>query len=143
MEIISQSAKETREIGKILAQETLKTKAKRAVIVALKGELGSGKTTFVQGFAQGLKLKEKITSPSFIIFKKYKLSGKVFYHVDCYRLSKVKDLKDLGLEEIMKNPENIVLIEWGERVKKLLPSKTLWIKFIYQKKNQRKLCFKL
>lgn len=93
-------------------------------IIALTGELGSGKTTFVQGFAKGLGIKEKITSPTFVIIRQYPNN---FYHVDLYRID---NFQELGLEEILANPNNIVLIEWAEKIKDL-PKNT--IKIIIEK----------
>lgn len=88
-------------------------------IIALIGELGSGKTTFVQGFAKGLGIKEKIISPTFVLIKQYS----TLYHVDLYR---VENFQDLGFEEILANPNNIVLIEWAEKFKNL-PKNTIRI----------------
>lgn len=108
---------------------------KSALIIGLEGDLGGGKTTFVQGLAKGLGVREKITSPTFVILKKY---GEHFYHLDCYRIT-TKDLVDLDFKEIVSNPQNIVVIEWAERIKKSLPSNAFWIKFKYLDKNKRKL----
>lgn len=137
---ITSSAKETRKIGEILAEEIIKTEKKQALIIGMEGELGSGKTTFIQGLAKGLGIKEKITSPTFVILKKYKISSRIiknafFFHIDCYRI-KSKDLLELGFEEIAGNPQNIIVIEWGGRVKKILKN-VLWIKFEYLGKNKR------
>ena len=137
MEIITQNEKQTKEAGKILGEEILK--GENGLIVGLEGELGSGKTTFIQGLAQGLGIKDKITSPTFVIFKKYNILNTNFYHVDCYRLENGKDLIDLGFEEISKSKESIVLIEWAEKIKDILPKDTLWISFEYLDKNKRKI----
>lgn len=121
-----------------------------ATIIALVGNLGAGKTTFTQGFAEGLNIKEKIQSPTFVILKEYKLHRhkiskscfKNFYHIDCYRLKNEKDAKTIGLEEILKDPENLVLIEWAERVKKILPKKQLMtVKFFHINEKTRKIVF--
>jgi len=87
--------------------------------------LGSGKTTFVQGFLRGLGIKKKITSPTFVIAKNYKQA----YHIDCYRIKKADELLKLGLREVLENPQNIVLIEWAEKIKKILPKNFVWLKF--------------
>lgn len=119
---------------------------KNALVLALSGDLGSGKTTFIQGFLRGLGVRRKITSPTFVITKSYKLKTKSYklgYHIDCYRIKKSKELLDLGLKEILNNLENIVLIEWPERIKKILPKDLIWIKFEYgEKENERVLKFK-
>jgi len=121
------SSKETQKIAAGLAKKFLraKTKRKNALVFALMGELGSGKTTFVQGFLRGLGIKKKITSPTFVIAKNYKQA----YHIDCYRIKKADELLKLGLREVLENPQNIVLIEWAEKIKKILPKNFVWLKF--------------
>ncbi|MBI1866304.1 MAG: tRNA (adenosine(37)-N6)-threonylcarbamoyltransferase complex ATPase subunit type 1 TsaE [Candidatus Staskawiczbacteria bacterium] len=131
--IITSSAKKTQELGKILAKEILKQNLnKTALVLALQGDLGGGKTTFLQGFAKGLGIKERILSPTFVILKRFKIdikNFKNFYHIDCYRLNNAKDINKLGFKDIILNPENIVAIEWPERIKKILPKSTIIIKF--------------
>lgn len=105
---------------------------KRAVVVGLIGELGSGKTTFAQGFAKGLGVKEKILSPTFLIMRSYQLAGEPvqsFYHVDGYRLSNQKELLLLGWKKITALPSACILVEWADKVKRVLPRDTIWISF--------------
>lgn len=92
-------------------------------IIALIGDLGSGKTTFVQGIALGLGITEKILSPTFVFIRTHQLpnSHRLLYHVDLYRLEDHRNINQLGLDEILANPENIILIEWAEKIKKILP----------------------
>ena len=160
IEIITNSASETQRAGEILGQEITKSKPRtkqkresglvrgkleneKALVIGLEGELGSGKTTFVQGLAKGLKIKERITSPTFVILKKFDLRPAThfqnFYHIDCYRFTSADQLIDLGFREIINHPENLVVIEWAERVRKILSQNTLWIKFEYLDKNKRKM----
>lgn len=127
--------------------------AGQALVLGLEGDLGGGKTTFLQGFAKGLGIKQRITSPTFIILKKFKiprksgippdarnnLNFKVFYHIDCYRIEKPKDLLQLGFKKIVSNPENIIAIEWAGRIRKILPKDALIIKFKFVSKNKRKI----
>lgn len=98
-------------------------------VIALTGELGTGKTIFVQGFAKGLGIKDKIISPSFVLIHQHKIpnTAKVLYHVDLYRVESTKDLQQLGLDEILADPDNIVLIEWAEKAKSLLPENSVRI----------------
>ncbi|MEK9134703.1 MAG: tRNA (adenosine(37)-N6)-threonylcarbamoyltransferase complex ATPase subunit type 1 TsaE [Patescibacteria group bacterium] len=134
--IITQTAKETQKIAKMLAEEILKMSRKeRAVVLALIGNLGGGKTTFLQGLAKGLGIKEKINSPTFVIMKRFGF----FYHFDCYRIQKAKDILDLGFQEIISNPKNIVAIEWADRIKSLLPKDRIMIHFELIGKNKRKI----
>jgi len=100
-------------------------------IFALSGELGSGKTTFVQGFAEGLGVSGRIISPTFILMRKYGVDDKDFYHIDLYRLEgNIKnEVINLGLADVWAKPENIVVIEWAEKIKKMVPKSARWIKF--------------
>ena len=108
------------------------------LVIALTGNLGSGKTTFVQGFAKGLGIKQRIISPTFILMRKY---GENFYHVDLYRLEGniESEVRNLGIEDIWKDPKNIVVIEWAEKIKKMIPKSAQWIKFENLGKDERKI----
>ncbi len=147
-EIITKNTRETEQAGRILAEEIIKSRPKerQALVIALEGELGGGKTTFIRGLARGLGIKEKITSPTFVIFKKFELKRtglfEYLYHVDCYRLSSADDLADLGFKEIIGQPNNLVVIEWAEKIKKILPAKVSWFKFEYLTKDERKIIYK-
>lgn len=124
----------------------LKTKSK---ILALTGDLGSGKTTFVQGLAEGIGVKNQIISPTFILMRKYEIPPitnhrspiTAFYHLDLYRLEgNIKEeVRNLGIEEIWKDPENIVVIEWAEKIEKMLPDDCYKIKFEVLSENKRKI----
>ncbi|MDD3292640.1 MAG: tRNA (adenosine(37)-N6)-threonylcarbamoyltransferase complex ATPase subunit type 1 TsaE [Candidatus Pacebacteria bacterium] len=140
MKVISNNFLETKRLGKQLADKILSCKNK-PIILSLRGDLGSGKTTFVQGFASALGIKKKILSPTFVILNKFKIKDRFFYHIDCYRIENIKEVKSLGLEEIFKNPNNIVLVEWGEKIKKILPSNTIKIKFEFLEENKRKITY--
>ncbi len=139
--IFSKSEKETKKIAEILGKEILKEK--EIVILALKGDLGAGKTTFIKGLAKGLGIKKIVNSPTFMIFKEYKVgSGKKFYHFDWYRIKKKKELNQLGFEEILKAKNNIVAIEWP--ILRYLPQKrTILINFFHlPEKKHRKIIIK-
>lgn len=127
------SFEETQKVAEDLAKKILKNKPSRqAFVIALEGELGAGKTSFVQGFSKGFGIKEKITSPTFNIYKNYKLQAKnykLFYHFDCYRIERPEEILALGFKEIISNPQNIVAIEWPEKIKKVLPKNTYWLFF--------------
>ena len=139
-EYLTTNPAQTKKIGKKLAKRILKSKIKKtAFVIGLTGELGGGKTTFSQGFAKGLGVKEKILSPTFVIMKKFNN----FYHVDCYRIKRPKELLDLGFKEIIKNPKNIVVIEWADRIRKIMPKSALWIKFEFIDEKKRRIITKL
>jgi len=144
--IITKSERETENLGKKIARKILKKGPKKtAMVLALKGDLGGGKTTFLKGFAQGLGIKEKILSPTFIILRKFQIPNSKFqrfYHFDCYRIEKPKEILNLGFKEIVENSKNIVAIEWAERVKRILPKNVLHINFKFLGKKEREILIK-
>jgi tRNA threonylcarbamoyladenosine biosynthesis protein TsaE len=156
-EFITTSSIQTKKLGAMLAQEL-----RGGEIVCLIGELGAGKTTFTQGLLKGLKVKGPYTSPTFSIIKhyrkeitnhksqitnKFKIQNSKFkilniYHIDAYRIAS-KELLDLGWKDFAGKPDSIVIIEWAERVKKLIPSPpaggALWISFEWINDKERKI----
>lgn len=141
--IITRSAKGTMALGKKIAQGLIKQGPRGgASVLALRGDLGSGKTTFTQGLAEGLGVEDRIISPTFVLMKKFKLptsNYKLFYHFDCYRLQKPEEILQLGWREILADPKNIVAIEWPEKIKKFLPKETICLNFKFINKNQREI----
>ena len=139
----TKSPSQTKKLGEVLAKEILKKRPKeKALVVGLKGDLGGGKTTFLQGFAKGLGIKQKITSPTFLIIKTFPLSQpffRNFFHIDCYRIEKEKEILSLGFREIINNPKNIVAIEWVDKIEKLLPQDSLILKFDLINQKTRKI----
>ena len=139
----TKSTAQTKQLGVRFAKEVArKGPGTRALVICLQGELGSGKTTFLQGFAKGLGIKEKILSPTFVLMKNFKIPSKrsfhAFYHIDCYRLQGQRDLMTLGFGEIVADPRNIVAIEWPGRVQKILPKDIITISFEFLDENTRK-----
>lgn len=151
---LTKSSKETQKIGYDFAK-TLK----KGDVVCLYGDLGSGKTTFTQGLAKGLGIKNRIISPTFVIIRCYELqtqnsnlrtqiynsklkSLERFYHVDLYRAEKKEDVESLGIEEIIDSENNIVVIEWAEKLINNLPKRRMDISFIFEKDNFRKITFR-
>ena len=134
---------QTKKLGEDVAKKFLKSgQGKDALVLGLIGDLGGGKTTFLQGFARGLGIKQKITSPTFVIMKKfpiYHAPFSDFYHVDCYRIGKPKEILDLGLKEIVLNPKNIVAVEWADKIRKALPKDIVILRFGFINKNKRKI----
>ncbi len=96
-----------------------------ATLVWLEGDLGAGKTTFVQNIGKHLNIKETVNSPTFVISKRYKISGNKDYknliHIDAYRLSTKNDLENIGFFKDIENPDNLIFMEWGSLVSKYLP----------------------
>lgn len=141
---LTNSSIQTKKLGQKFAREVLKEKPKnRAFVIGLEGELGGGKTTFLQGFARGLGIKEKILSPTFVIMKKFQIPNfKNFYHIDCYRIEKAKELSVLGFKEIVSNPQNIVVIEWADHIREIISKNAIWIKFEFVDEKKRKITIK-
>ena len=126
------SEQEMIEKGKVFAEEV-------NGVVELVGDVGAGKTTFVRGLAEGLGVKEPITSPSFTISKAYACpNGKTLIHYDFYRLNDPGIMSE-DLMENLKNPNNIILIEWSDSIKDFLPEKHTIINIKYNDDNSREL----
>ncbi|MBI3088789.1 MAG: tRNA (adenosine(37)-N6)-threonylcarbamoyltransferase complex ATPase subunit type 1 TsaE [Candidatus Colwellbacteria bacterium] len=161
-EFKSLSEKDTRKLAEVLAREILNTKptAGRALVIALTGELGSGKTTFTKALFRSLGVKARVISPTFVFSRRYKLASQAVklgseklrrrrsspistaWHFDAYRLSSPKEIKAIGLKEALKQKESLVLVEWADKVKTCLPQGTLWIEFKHgANPNERYLTF--
>jgi len=151
--IIAKSPQETIELAQKIAHQL-----KGGEILALTGELGSGKTTFIKGLAEGLKVAEVITSPTFVMLKSFpaKIQEKKieFVHVDAYRVETIEDIKSVGIEDYFEQSEKqgsaeagsyfgrddvIIAIEWAEKIKEILPKKIINIKFDIIDENSRRI----
>jgi tRNA threonylcarbamoyladenosine biosynthesis protein TsaE len=120
MKLHSQSPDETRALAAALADLLV-----AGDLVLLVGDLGAGKTAFVQGLARGLEVEEPVTSPTFTIVQEY--AGRLpLTHVDVYRLERVQDLYDLGLEE--RGDRGVTVVEWGDLVEQAVPAEHLVIR---------------
>jgi len=142
-EKISKNTKETSLIAENFLRELLRknVSSTKALVVGLSGNLGAGKTTFVQAVARHLGIKNKINSPTFLIIKKYPVKNKKYkflFHLDAYRLKGEKELFQLGWEEIIGNKEHLVFIEWPERVSKAVPPGAKFVRISHGEKEQRK-----
>ena len=115
-----------------------------ATVVGLMGDLGSGKTTFAGGFARALGIKKRMLSPTFIVFRRYALYDlpfKNFYHVDVYRIHDINEAHALGFVDILSDSRNIVLIEWADKVKKILPKNTVWLQLKHGEQSNERLLY--
>jgi len=132
--IITNSEKETINLGKLLASY-----CQGGEIFALEGDLGTGKTRLAQGIALGLGIKFKVTSPTFNIFRVYKINKnkviKNLYHIDAYRLKSERDLLSLGVKEFLGQKDAVVVIEWADNIKKVFKKNKI-IKIIINNLNQ-------
>lgn len=130
---LSHSLKETEEIARDFLN-TLKV-GDSAAVVALQGDLGAGKTAFSQAVGEIVGVKDSMQSPTFVIEKIYDIDWKGFeklIHIDAYRLEKESELLHLGWEEIVREPKNLILIEWPENVPGAIPgdARKIFFKFI-------------
>ena len=142
MKYLSISVEQTQKIARDFAK-TLKG----GDVVALYGELGAGKTTFIQAVAAALGIKRRIPSPTFVLARSYRipkgvkpaLQGKTLYHVDLYRLESTTDLGSIDLQEIMRDTQNITMIEWAEKAKSALPRSRIDIIMVYKGERKREI----
>lgn len=152
-EIITTSSEETQKLAKEFAK-----KIKGGGIVCLEGDLGSGKTTFTQGLLSALSVEGPYTSPTFLVMKNYQKEipnpippkrdktppkrDKIqnIYHIDAYRVGP-GDILNLGWEEMISNPENIIIVEWADRIRNIIPDSAIWLKFEWLSDNKRRIRF--
>ncbi len=144
MKLISKKLADTHKLAKKIAADILKSgpHQKHARVIALVGDLGAGKTAFAQGFAKALGIKRHLLSPTFLIFRNYKLATlnfKLLYHVDAYRIDDIGELDVLDFSSIIHSPFNIVLVEWADKIKKILPKDTIWLNFSHGAKETERI----
>lgn len=118
---LSRSPEETRALAARLTE-----RLKPGDVLALHGELGAGKTCFIQGLAQGLAVNQPVSSPTYTLVNEYQ-GDMPLYHIDLYRLRNVDEALDMGLDEYLDGP-GITAIEWAERAETALPARTLHIR---------------
>ena len=131
--------KDISKVSEKILDKSIKTKTNKAMILALSGDLGAGKTTLTQEFAKQLGIKENIVSPTFVIMKIYEIrknfipepNFKKLIHIDAYRLESYNELLKIGWEEIIGNKDNLVIIEWPEKVKDIIPLDVFNINLIH------------
>lgn len=134
---ISTTFEETREIAEDLAK-----KIETGTTICLYGELAAGKTTFTQGLGKAFGI-QRLISPTFLIMRQYSIKDhptiKTFYHLDLYRLNSIDDIKAFDLEEIWSSPENLLVIEWPEKLKDSLPKDRINVYFKANGENEREI----
>lgn len=123
-EVKFHSPKETMDFAKKFV-----SKCVNGTVIALIGQLGSGKTTFAKGLAKGLKIQQTVGSPTFKLVSEYKGVHTVLYHIDCYRLQSLKDFLNIGGEDYLFFSNGITVIEWAEKIMPILPNRTIVINF--------------
>ena len=138
MEVICNSFEETKKFASRLSK-----KFQKGQVVALNGDLGSGKTTFSQGFAEGLGFKQHVGSPTFKLVSEYVGEDLKLYHVDCYRLNNADEFLNLGGENLLLPDNGITLIEWANIIQELLPEDVIEIVFSRVKGEPNKRLLKI
>jgi len=138
---LTTSEKQTFNLGKKLTNTF-----KGGDILALSGSLGAGKTIMAKGIAAGLGIKKIITSPTFVLMKVYSIKAKSYklivnklVHIDCYRILNPQEIIDIGAVEYFGRPDTIVVIEWAEKIKNILPRQIIKINIKLKKNNEREI----
>jgi tRNA threonylcarbamoyladenosine biosynthesis protein TsaE len=143
--MISKSVNETSKIASDFVKN-LSPQDGHATVIALSGDLGSGKTTFAKAFAFALGISpDDVTSPTFVIEKRFDIGNhahfKKFIHIDAYRLQKHEEIERLGWRDTIKDPANLVLIEWPENIGPALPNDAIRISFRFIDEKTREIVF--
>jgi tRNA threonylcarbamoyladenosine biosynthesis protein TsaE len=134
IERVTRSAEETRALGRRIAR-TLGP----GDVLLLIGELGAGKTPFVQGLAEGLHIDpRRVSSPTFVLIHEHHDGRLPLYHVDAYRVQRAEELLEVGLEEYFEKP-GVTVIEWGEKVKSVVPERAIEVRFEILEHDHRRI----
>ncbi|MFA6306511.1 MAG: tRNA (adenosine(37)-N6)-threonylcarbamoyltransferase complex ATPase subunit type 1 TsaE [Patescibacteria group bacterium] len=139
MKFLSASPKQTFSFAKNFSK-----KLTGGATLGLIGDLGAGKTVFTKGLAAGLGIKKNITSPTFVLMKVYSVKSlniKFLVHIDAYRIKSGRDLIAIGADEYFNRPDTVTIIEWADKIKKILPKKAKLVKISFLKNNLRKIIF--
>lgn len=135
-DFFSRSPEQTRRVGMRVG-----SMLQAGDVVCLQGELGAGKTTFAQGVAQGWGSFDSVSSPTFILVNQYRRAdGGQLFHMDAYRLDSIAEAEELDLDSMLT--QGSLLIEWPERIEKLIPRDRLWLNFEYLDEEGRQMRFK-
>lgn len=143
MDFFSRSPEQTRRVGRRLGAVL-----EAGDVICLQGDLGAGKTTFVQGIAQGWGSLDSVSSPTFILVNVYRREDQsrgratppLLFHVDAYRLDSVREAEELDLDSMLA--QGALLIEWPERMNGLIPNERLWVNLEYVDEEEREMKFK-
>ena len=142
-EVLSKNVEFTKNTAKEIWQKYLNSSGKRAIVFALQGELGAGKTTFTKGLALAMGISDTIVSPTFILENEYETGKKKLFHFDAWRMQGPQELRNLGFENLIK-AKSVVSIEWAERVSDTIrefddEAIIIWVNISYGKKENERL----
>ena len=142
MKIVSKSLAETEAIAKDYVNKELRKKEDKALVVCLSGDLGSGKTAFTQAVCKILEVEGNVTSPTFVLEKRYKIKHQEFeelVHIDAYRLADGEEIRRIGWDELQKNNRRIIFIEWPEMVKDVFVGDEKKVEFKFISESEREI----
>lgn len=135
IELLTRAPDETRKVGAALAELLVP-----GDVVSLTGDLGAGKTCFVQGAARALGVVDAVASPTFVLVREYRGDVPV-YHLDVYRLDRLQEVLDLGFEDLL-DPSGVIFVEWGDAIDALLPDSNLQVELTVASDDEvRRLAF--
>jgi tRNA threonylcarbamoyladenosine biosynthesis protein TsaE len=135
VEFFSRSPEQTRRLGMKLG-----ALLQKGDLLCLSGDLGAGKTTLMQGIAQGWGTLDPVSSPTFVLVNVYRRSDGVnMYHMDAYRLASANEAEDMDMDSMLES--GVTVIEWAERIEKVLPPACVWVKMRYIADEQRGMVF--
>jgi len=131
------------EVSRVILEKATKLSQEKnkSIVVALQGDLGSGKTTFTKQLAKNLGIKENVTSPTFVIQKRFKIENNHFkelIHIDTYRIDLADELVKLGWHHDLVENNNLIVVEWPENISDILPPETITLKFEFVDEVTRK-----
>jgi tRNA threonylcarbamoyladenosine biosynthesis protein TsaE len=133
LEFFSRSPEQTRRVGARLG-----SLIQAGDVICLQGNLGAGKTTFVQGLAQGWGSMDSVSSPTFILVNMYRReNGDQLFHLDTYRLESIPEAEELDLDSMLM--DSPLIVEWPERLGNLIPAERLWIQFDHMEDEHRQM----
>jgi len=133
LEIFSRSADQTRRFGMRLGRML-----QNGDVLCFSGDLGSGKTTFIQGIAQGWGSVDQVTSPTFVLVNEYyRMDGSTLFHMDAYRIDSTLEAEELDIDRMLH--QGVLVVEWAERIDSILPKERLTIKMAWVADEQRSL----
>ena len=136
MDFFSRGPEQTRRVGMRLGAAL-----QAGDVICLQGDLGAGKTTFVQGIAQGWGSVDSVSSPTFILVNVYRGADQTkLFHMDAYRLDSTAEAEELDLDSMLE--QGPLIIEWPERMQRLIPDERLWIQLEYVDEEEREMRFK-
>lgn len=131
--VISESPEETIQVAMDLGR-----RLREGEVVALVGELGTGKTTFVKGLARSFFIPEEVLSPSFLLARTYR-GKRVLHHLDLYRVRSVEELLEVGLTDLLPPEEGVTVVEWADRFPAIIPKEAVWVFLEHAGGDRRKI----